>query len=36
MAENPIRPEVEDDLVIEEAANVEIKAPGEVVQKNGI
>jgi chaperonin GroES len=34
MAENPIRPEVEDDLVIEEAANVEIKAPGEVVQED--
>jgi chaperonin GroES len=34
MAENPIRPEVEEDLVVEEAANVEIKAPGEVVQED--
>jgi len=34
MAEQPIRPEVEEDLVVEEAANVEIKAPGEVVQED--
>ena len=35
MAEKPIRPEVEvDDLVIEEAANVEIKQPGALVQED--
>ena len=34
MAEKPIRPEVEEDLVVEEAARVEIKAPGELVQED--
>ena len=32
--EIPIRPEVEEDLVVEEAARVEIKAPGELVQED--
>ena len=34
MAEQPIRPEVEDDLVIEEAAEVKIKPVGEALQED--
>jgi len=34
MAEKPIRPEVEEDLVVEESANVEIKAPGALMQED--
>jgi hypothetical protein len=34
MAEKPIRSGVEEDLVIEESTNVEIKAPGELVQED--
>ena len=32
--ELPIRPEVEEDLVVEESAQVQIKAPGDLVQED--